>query len=222
MKKFLVLFLALAIVAGFSAVSWAGIEGSVHDLRTETGANGQICIVCHAPHGNQSVFGAPLWNHAVTAQTFTMYSSDSLDAVVPGDLPDGNSKLCMSCHDGVTSIDAFGGSTGSRQITGDANLTTDLSDDHPISFVYNAALATTDGALENPESATVTIGTGGDRQATGTIEEVMLSGTAGGATVECSSCHSVHNDFVAGGAAGTALLKIQADVSAICQACHLK
>jgi hypothetical protein len=47
---------------------------------------------------------------AVTQGTFTPFTSATLDAIV-GD-PDGVSKLCLSCHDGVTAVDSFAGTTG--------------------------------------------------------------------------------------------------------------
>ena len=74
------------------------------------------------------------------------------DAVVGQ--PSGASKLCLSCHDGVTALDSFAGATGTTLIgtigTGAGDLTTDLSSSHPISFTYDDALATTDGSLHPP------------------------------------------------------------------------
>ena len=49
MKKFLVLFLALALVAGFSTVSFAVISGSAHDFSGLPNARGEICYPAMPP-----------------------------------------------------------------------------------------------------------------------------------------------------------------------------
>ena len=211
MKKILVLFLALALVAGFSTTSFAVIAGSAHDFSNQTFARGEICLPCHAPHNNQDVTDAPLWNHEVTTAVYTTYTSPTLDAGTPAgslDQPGGVSKLCLSCHDGTVAVDAFGGTPGTILIFGDANLGTDFSNDHPISFTYDTTLAATDGELFDP--ATAPSGIAGS---TGTIDQDMLF--AG--KVECASCHDVHNSFNI----DELLLKSNA-ASALCLTCHDK
>src|SRR5690349_467702 len=63
----------------------------------------QVCVFCHTPHGaTQGV--TPLWNRQLSNQTYTTYTSSSLDAnAIQGSLdqPGGSSKLCLSCHDGT-------------------------------------------------------------------------------------------------------------------------
>ncbi|MFQ6613862.1 MAG: cytochrome c3 family protein, partial [Fidelibacterota bacterium] len=162
---------------------------------------------CHAPHNaNTTVPNSPLWNHQVTSQTFTPYSSNSLDAVTGQ--PSGVSKLCLSCHDGLTAVDNYGGSTdGTWFITGREQMGTDLSNDHPISFVYDPALANSDGELNDPSNTTTVLG--------GTIQNDLLSG---GTTMECSSCHDVHNGY----SYNPELLKITMNGSTLCLTCHAK
>ncbi len=212
MKKFLVLCFALALVAGFSSVSFAqSIVGSPHDFSNQTFARGEICLPCHAPHNNQVVTDAPLWNHEVTTAVYTTYTSPTLDAGTPPgslDQPGGVSKLCLSCHDGTVAVDAFGGQPGTIFIFGDANLGTDFSNDHPISFIYDTTLAATDGELFDP--ATAPSGIAGS---TGTIAQDMLFADR----VECASCHDVHNSF----GFDELLLKSNA-ASALCLTCHDK
>ncbi len=175
-------------------------------------SSGEKCIVCHTPHfADLTVSAAPLWNHEVTASGFTTYNSSTFQgnggAAAPS--PDGISKLCLSCHDGSVALENFGGATGgSNFIAATADLTNDISDDHPVSFVYDATLSGTDGELEDPE--TVASGLGG------TIEADMLFGTAGSATLECGSCHDVHD-----GDATKFLLKDNGS-SALCRTCHIK
>lgn len=214
MKKLLILFSALALLLGFSGASIAGIQGSLHDFSFDAWSQQQICLPCHTPHNGELVENAPLWNHELSQATYLMYSSPSMDAT-PDPQPTGSSKLCLSCHDGTVSLDAFGGDSGTGIfITGDANLGTDLSNDHPISFTYDTALSDTDPGLWDPTVQTVTIGSG-DFSRNGTIAQVMLADDQ----VQCSSCHSVHNDFVVG---EEYLLKVDIVGSELCLACHNK
>jgi len=216
-KKLFIFFSVLALLAGFSGISIAGLQGSVHDFSGFAFAGGQICLPCHTPHNAQSD-AAPLWNHELSTATYNLYSSPSMQATV--NQPTGASKLCLSCHDGTVAVDSFGGQSGTVFIdafNADANLTTDLSNDHPISFVYDTALATSDGALFDPATTTVTIGSGSFTR-TGSIADVMLANNV----LQCQSCHSVHNDFVAGTAISDALLKISIGGSQLCLTCHNK
>jgi len=216
-KKLFIFFSVLALLAGFSGISIAGLQGSVHDFSGFAFAGGQICLPCHTPHNAQSD-AAPLWNHELSTATYNLYSSPSMQATV--NQPTGASKLCLSCHDGTVAVDSFGGQSGTVFIdafNADANLETDLSNDHPISFVYDTALATSDGALFDPATTTVTIGSGSFTR-TGSIADVMLANNV----LQCQSCHSVHNDFVAGTAISDALLKISIGGSQLCLTCHNK
>ena len=201
----------------FSGFANAGtIVGTVHDFTTKAWSGGQICVACHTPHGaNTTVATAPLWNHAITTATYTVYSNASTLNATIGQ-PDGTSKLCLSCHDGTVALDSFGGTTGTTFLTGTKAVGGDaasLSNDHPISFTFDDALATTDGALYPPSSTSVTIGAVG-RQKTGSITNTMLfSGK-----VQCASCHDVHNTF----ADGAKLLRVSLTGSKLCLTCHNK
>ena len=205
MKK----LIAIMIVFFFAGTTFAQtIVGSAHDFSGETwNASGEICITCHTPHNaDATIADAPLWNHQSTAATFTVYNSGTLDATVGQ--PDGSSKLCLSCHDGTVAVDNFGGNTtGTEVITGDALVGTDLSNDHPVSFVYDAALATTDGGLYDPTT------TNSGMPAGGTIDDDMLISNK----LQCSSCHDVHN-----GSGVAKLLVKNNNASALCLTCHNK
>jgi hypothetical protein len=219
LKKIFVVLISLVLAASFAGVSFAGIQGSVHDFSGFVFSGGQICVVCHTPHNGELVENAPLWDHELSTASYTIYSSPSMTATV--NQPNGTAKLCLSCHDGTVAVDSFGGATGNMFIdafAADANLTTDLSDDHPISFTYDDALATADPALFDPTTKMVTIGNGGLTK-TGTISDVMLDNNV----LQCSSCHSVHNDYVVEDvASGDKLLKISLGGSGLCLACHNK
>jgi len=150
---------------------------------------------------------------------FTVYSSATLDAGTPGQ-PDASSRLCLSCHDGSVAVDSFGGNTGTNFVTGDAAVGAGgaLGDDHPISITYNTALATADPGLFDPATTNVTIGAGGTRTRTDTIQNAMLIADQ----VQCASCHDVHNTFTVPGTFGEPLLKVSRQNSALCLTCHNK
>lgn len=207
---------APGIVASKHDFSTSGPAGSTYKSTTQT----QVCVYCHAPH-NTSV-NSVLWNRAANTASYTLYanvtgfSSLNETPVQPGPV----SKLCLSCHDGTVAVDSFGGAAGTAtlKITGNANLGgaggLDLANDHPIGFVYNAALATSDGGLKDPSTATIPSGP----LAGGTIAAKMLRS---GGELECSSCHDVHNS--AGSTAVQAkLLKVTTAGSALCLTCHNK
>ena len=197
-----------------STLNAGTIIGSAHDFSMRGWSGGEICIVCHTPHNADiTVADAPLWNHELTTTVFELYDSPTFDGSTTITQPAGSSILCLSCHDGTVALDSFGGTTGSTYISGVYNLGTTLLDDHPISFVYDAALVAVDGGLNDPATTTVTIGSGEDTK-TGTLQDIMLFNDQ----LQCASCHDVHNKFTD----GTSLLRITKDGSAICLTCHDK
>ncbi|MFC2163969.1 cytochrome c3 family protein [Acidobacteriota bacterium] len=206
MKKLLIVFAALALTAGAFGQT---IVGSLHDFSGSGWSGGEICIACHTPHNaDTSVIDAPLWNHDLTSQTFTLYTSPTLDATLTSPALGGVSKLCLSCHDGTVALDAYGDNTGTTFMAAGATLIgTDLSGTHPISFVYDAALATADGELFDPvTTASGIVGSSGD------IDDDMLFATK----MECASCHDVHNRGIP-----KLLVKSNA-ASGLCLTCHDK
>lgn len=126
------------------------------------------------------------------------------------DQPNGSSKLCLSCHDGVLAIGAVnvlnatltdqdpatadigmtiqgGGNTmppGAGVTSGyTRNLGTDLTNDHPISFTFDTSLAQADGELRDPQNEPH-LGT----RSAGVQPVVPLEqGQA-----QCISCHDPH------------------------------
>jgi len=202
------IFLTLSLAGFMSFVGFGQIKNSAHDFSGDNWNNtGEICVVCHTPHNATTGLTAPLWNHEVTTTTFTLYTnatSPSFDATASQ--PDGSSKLCLSCHDGTVPVDNFGGRTnGTDLLTGNKNLGTDLSNEHPVSFTYDAALATTDGGLFDPTTTSSGLG--------GTINADLLLANK----LQCSSCHDVHN----GSGVNDLLVKSNA-ASALCLTCHNK
>jgi len=214
MKKVLVLA-ALAALVATSAT--AGVVGTKHDLSSAGGASiktdaTEVCVFCHTPHGANATTGKylPLWNRNQIADPIGFYDTISMNNKTTAALTAAtDAYLCLSCHDGVTSVDALrnppnsGLTTAARPVTGNfiiGGSTKDLSNDHPIGMQYNS---TNDGELV---------------PAPGTA--VKFFGTAVGAdlgTMWCSSCHDVH-----GGVANTPFLQVSNVASALCTTCHAK
>lgn len=203
-----VLLLVMALGAG-AATGEAGIAGSKHDFHNLSWSGGQICLPCHAPHNNQNTAGTLLWNHASSSAVYTFYSSPTMNATTPTVMSD-ISKTCMGCHDGTVAVDSFGGTNGTTIIALSSRMGQALGNDHPVSIVYNAALATADRHLFNPSVALSGMGTGST-----TVEADMLYGVAGFKKVECNSCHDVHNQYNIPG-----MLKKTNAGSQLCLTCH--
>jgi hypothetical protein len=173
----------------------------------------QICVFCHTPHGATDAPGAPLWNRALASETYTTYTSSSLDAeTIAGQLaqPAGSSKLCLSCHDGtlaINSVNVLGGQVnvsiplsgagpGNTMPAGEGvqtgftrNLGTDLSNDHPISMTYDTTLANADGEMLDPAvEEHIAIRSPGLRPPV----PLEATGPGGSGQVQCGTCHDPH------------------------------
>ena len=187
----------------------AGLATSKHNLSAsgpgtvKAVSEPQSCLFCHAPHNASPV--APLWNRSDPGTSYTPYGSST--AVARPGQPTGASLHCLSCHDGtialgdVLSRSARIGMSGglTAMPAGNSNLGSDLSDDHPISFAYNATLvAAHNGELANPATLT---------------GKVRLDAAG---QMQCTSCHDPHDD------SNGKFLVMPNQASALCQTCHLK
>ena len=189
-----------------SALASAGSTRSVQSPDEE-----EICVFCHTPHGANLAAPGPLWNRSISTATYNTYNSGSLDATLEGvalDQPNGISKLCLSCHDGTIAIGSVRNRSGSGGfMTGPITMTgvegdgtmpvgpngattgftrrigTDLTNDHPISFTFDTALAIKDGELRDP-AGEPEIG----NRAPGVPRHVPLDN----GQVQCNSCHDPH------------------------------
>ncbi len=188
--------------------AFAGIQGSAHDFSLRSWSKGEICIVCHTPHRATAGLDAPLWNHQVSVAAFTLYSSPTMQVTAEQPSPGSSSRMCLSCHDGSVAVDAFGGASGSVQIASRANLTTDLSNDHPIGieWAHQTGLSAADPHCMTCHDVT------NPRVPTG--KELRFFKRK----VECASCHDVHNSKVM----DVKLLRKPLAGSQICLHCHPK
>ncbi|VAX10965.1 Cytochrome c family protein [hydrothermal vent metagenome] len=175
----------------------------------------------------------PLWNHTVSTATYTMYTSSTFDGsgtvqqIGDGSLTPATAtvtNLCLSCHDGTVAISSLynqsnmstGGNTNPTMDTsvsqlnasgmligGTGALGTDLSNDHPVNFTYDAALVALDTTLHDPSS----------------LNGVQLYG----GKVQCASCHEPHVDYTTGtDTARSPFLRLPITGSVLCLECHNK
>ncbi|PIQ50823.1 MAG: hypothetical protein COW02_17990 [Comamonadaceae bacterium CG12_big_fil_rev_8_21_14_0_65_59_15] len=187
-----------------SVYAGTNIASTVHNL-TPTGpgnfkapeATG-LCVFCHTPHSASPQ--GPLWNRALSGATYELYTSSTLMAQVKQ--PTGSSRLCLSCHDGTLAMGTLVMPIGGRyqptlgMLTGKAKLGTNLSADHPISFVYDAALAANRGELVYPSTLTGAIKLDQNHE------------------VQCTSCHDAHEDRHA------KFMRMETRYGALCVTCH--
>lgn len=224
MRKGLFLLFVLMVAAGLTAAV-TGTKHDLSVTNGAAGASDaavdEICVFCHTPHMAETTppdGQYPLWNHTVsTTAAFGVYDSPTFDgggsiADIASTVPNQNtSMLCMSCHDGTVAVeslynnpngyaapDVTGTSiSGTGMMQGNALLGTDLTNDHPVNFLYS-----------DSDTADVEI----------VAVNVTITGLLDGAgNVQCSSCHDVH-----GGVAGTPMLQVSNVQSALCLTCHIK
>ena len=197
-----------ACVALLPSPADAGVATTKHNLSVsgpgtlKAAAETQVCIFCHTPHN--SAPSGPLWNRRTPGSTYTPYTSST--ALGNAGQPTGASLMCLSCHDGTIALgDVLTRATpitmaaGVTTMPADATrLGTDLSDDHPVSFVYSASLAAARGELVNPATLT---------------GRVRLDATG---QLQCTACHDPHDDT------NGKFLVVANQASALCQTCHVK
>jgi len=202
----------------------------------------RICIFCHAPHNTYRLSTAtggagpqapaeydylPLWNHLLpdAAPAYVMYENGpgapqtgpkASQAIQLGMVPGSTSLLCLSCHDGSIAVNSYGNvdqlarsqSTGSKFISPAYVIGQDyyLGNHHPIGFSYDAAQSV-DTEIRDSTTAMLT--------PTEFVSDHLYGGTG---TMECGTCHSVHNK----GNSGETLLWRSDQNSELCLTCHDK
>lgn len=205
----------ITVLAGAAAIImllWVGapaqsasIFASKHNL-SATGpgtvkatSESEVCVFCHVPHNAKT--SKPLWNRDQPTTAYTPYTSTTRKISAPGQ-PTGTSLMCLSCHDGTIALGKLGSrATNVSMAAGKNNLSlgdqtyigSDLSDDHPVSFLYSSTLSNTE--LRAPTGA------------------VKLDASG---QMQCTSCHSPHDN------ANGKFLVTSNVASALCRNCHNK
>ena len=163
-------------------------------------SEGEVCIFCHTPHRAESV--GVLWNRADPTSVYTTYQSSTVQSTIGQ--PTGASRMCLSCHDGTIALGAVSSRAAEIQMTqrfldtGAGALTTDLSDDHPVSFVYDSSLAAADPEYRDPSLYP---------------DQIILDRNN---ELQCTSCHDPHDDSLG------KFLRMDNTASALCLNCHDK
>ena len=197
------LVLALLVAVSIPGLARASVVDTPHNLsatgpgRARAGTT-QVCAFCHTPH--RAATTRALWSRDLPSITYTLYTSSTFDATAAQ--PTGATRLCLSCHDGTTAMGLVRTPAGRRRISslgpiaGRANLTTDLSDDHPVSFQYTTALSRAHGQLADPATLASLLPLDTTRQ------------------LQCTTCHDPHEnrfrDF----------LRVDDRGGALCIRCH--
>ncbi len=204
----LCLLLALSSAPFQASASEADISVTKHNLSIsgpgpiKSSTEQEMCVFCHTPHRARTDTGL-LWNRGDSAvNNYTTYESSSMLATP--EQPSGASKLCLSCHDGTIALGAvlsrdqeieFAG--GVRFLPdGDSLIGSDLSDDHPVSFLYDENLANTNGELHSPSILT---------------NQVKLDASG---RLQCTACHDPHDNTLGN------FLTQSLSYSNLCLTCH--
>ncbi len=177
------------------SISGPGLIKSIFEKR--------VCIFCHAPHNARGDIPY-LWNRQDSTVNYTTYQSSTLYSIIGQ--PTGASKLCLSCHDGTIALGAVVSEQQEIPFVGGirffpdilTKIGTDLSDDHPISFVYDSSLANNNIELVQPLSLPPQVKLDSNQQ------------------MQCTTCHDPHDNTYDN------FLVMPNDSSFLCITCHLK
>jgi predicted CXXCH cytochrome family protein len=267
--------LALGVLGGQQAL--AGIADTKHNLGASNGNNTnfmstgttEICVFCHTPHASNTNVKAPLWNKPTNGGSYQTYSTATSSTIDGSVDMSGVSLACLSCHDGTQAMDtminqpgsgnynaagaqiAGGQWAGANQTAGKmiglANLTSDLTNDHPVGIQYcgggvstgsASTSAASSGNCRDPDFVAPTSGTvAGTRVwwvdsaagTTGTREksDMILYARAPTLTGDATSgffqpfveCASCHDPH---SSTNATFLRVSNAQSAVCLTCHNK
>ena len=190
--------LALLWISG--SVVHAGVSGTAHDLSATVpepaSKTVNACVFCHTPHN--AVTTRALWNRELPTVAYELYESSTLGVELRQ--PTGATRLCLSCHDGTLALGAMRTHPDPDlgPLTGPSVLGTDLSDDHPVSFVYDSQVAARLPELVHPSALT---------------GPVKLDSTE---QMQCTTCHDPHEERY------PHFLVTDTAYSQLCISCHQK
>ena len=213
------LFLTLTVLFGILLAAYshpseaASIIDTKHNLSTsgpgplKAETETRVCIFCHTPHNGFPK--TPLWNREIGPHNYTLYSSSTMQ--VSPSQPNGPSRLCLSCHDGIIALGTVLQPSQGIVMTG--NITpgspfniganSSLAGDHPVSFFYYEAADSDPAIKRNPPT------------------DLLFYG---GSLIECTTCHDPHKDLHRSsdktGQLTGKFLRSDNRFSALCLECH--
>lgn len=180
---------------------YTGSTKTIYAANTGDPRETQICIFCHTPHG--ATPESTLWNRPNSPTVFPTYGSAlGIYGIAAAQYtsgttqPSGASKLCLSCHDGITAVGAVV-NDGLPIAMVQATITNpnkyfgvggrNFAATHPVSFVYtgDSPNCTTSGTVCYQLNQ-LTPG-----QYTYPTDMTYLDGNL---RVQCTSCHNPHLD----------------------------
>ncbi|MBI3658459.1 MAG: cytochrome c3 family protein [Acidobacteria bacterium] len=205
------------------------VINSAHDLRNKFTGASQACDFCHAPNKYGTLMPEPSssWNVKVNPGPYRIYGGSPTfagSATIRDPSAAGSANaaaymtmVCLSCHDGTVTEAVFynrvdlgrEGSFTAPNIGQSGGP--GLSNDHPVDYVYSAALATADGGLKAPlEGAAIRV------PSVGASALPLFKDQPNDASgrVECATCHNPHNN------ANGKFLRMANSGTALCLNCH--
>lgn len=234
MKYLITVLLFLLVLIGSDSYARLTDPGNRHNLSAnqtsvtiQANTETRICVFCHTPHG-----GTPqsqLWNRKDPTTTFPLYAGAvtiksvpdaQYDNTDPTAYPNGATRMCLSCHDGISAIgEVINGlpqfaaqvamNFDTLQAAG-SSAAVDLALSHPVSFVYTPSVVSQINTIEaatNYKSPAV----------------VPLDGQS---RMQCTTCHDPHEDTSAGGGYSLPFWRNYtgddvADYDSTCNDCHV-
>jgi hypothetical protein len=238
MRFVILTFLVLVLMTGISTGAGPKISenGNKHNFSASNTLVGyravddgdprgrQICIFCHTPHRASSE--GPLWNRNAPTGGFKRFSSPTLAIDDAGAIaatqygqPSGSSRLCLSCHDGVTAlgavfttpgsniafIDGKGGASGGGVTLGYETY----SSHHPVSFNYSQSVRNLLTASPYNKDLETLPPTNFDANVKLDRQERM----------QCTTCHDPHQDK-SDPAGNTHPFWVTTTYEKVCESCH--
>lgn len=164
----------LMVVLIAATSSFAALVSSKHDF---SGLGISPCGYCHSVHHSLGGTGMLNANFGAFPVVTKVYSSVTRQ-FKPTLVNSSDAPLCLACHDQMTinaNTNLVEAKTrlDARADAPNGYINTDLSNDHPVGLIYDAAAS--QGRLKSPAKAHVTFGP--------TRNQMW-----------CSSCHNVHNN----------------------------
>lgn len=214
-----ILISAIILLTGAVPAPALSVIDSKHDLAATSATSGPkavnellTCLFCHTMHKPAQM--SALWNRVGAPVDFTFYSSNYLNNYLGmktptmNDLNASKTKLCLSCHDGVTALGAvFSVAPNTLEMTGGLSgskvIGTNLANHHPVLYDVKPGA----GPPAQP-------GTDSEIQLPPAGDPVKVYGDTN--RVECTSCHDPHDNTY-----GSFLVKSNAN-AALCTSCHTK